>query len=41
VVKESLRASKAFCASSSHVNLFAFFSSLNKGKPFSQSLPMK
>jgi hypothetical protein len=41
VVKDSLRASKAFWASSSHMNLSAFFNSLKKGKPYSLSLLMK
>jgi hypothetical protein len=30
-VKDSLGASNAFCASSSHTNLSAFFNSLKKG----------
>jgi hypothetical protein len=41
IVKDSLSASNAFWASSSHTNLFAFFNSLKKGKPFSPSLLMK
>jgi hypothetical protein len=41
VVKDSLRASNSFWASSSYSNLSAFFNSLKKGKPFSSSLLMK
>jgi hypothetical protein len=41
VVKDSLRASNVFWASSSHTNLSAFFNSFKKGKLFSSSFLMK
>jgi hypothetical protein len=40
-VKDSLRASKACCSSSSHMNLFTFFNSLKKGRTLSPRLLMK
>jgi hypothetical protein len=41
VVKDSLRASNTFWASSSQTNFSAYFNSLKKGNPFSMSLLMK